>query len=375
MDPAEAIRRGLSFGPLVKKARQHSATGVLRKSPASPDHPPSKRSISAGEQSNLEQQGEGRVPKDRYPETAASKSADSSDDEEGNWSSGDEARGRSPQSKDIQNQGTERSDQDGSEGGADAGDADVEDEPLRRTTSKRFVVHPNTNYDTPIPKPQTRALSPTLSEEEELEATQRAQALPILTSPRDDSVTHRTIQTLVRGNFQQMQEEAKEGIRRPRLYLAATDLSGEAAYALEWTIGTVLRDGDTLIAVYAIDEAQGTGKTGEGLPVGEGAASMRDTAVIMEKMTAQTQRNSLMPFPSPLTKKALRASSRKGSAATSTDSRALSVAQQERVHALQTLQETCLGLLRKTGLSCRIVIEVIHCKIPKYMITEAVSGY
>ncbi len=37
----------------------------------------------------------------------------------------------------------------------------------------------------------------------------------------------------------------------------STDLSDEAAYALEWTIGTVLRDGDTLLAVYAVDEGIG----------------------------------------------------------------------------------------------------------------------
>ena len=36
-------------------------------------------------------------------------------------------------------------------------------------------------------------------------------------------------------------------------YLVATDLSGEAQHALEWRIGMVLRNGDTLMAIYAID--------------------------------------------------------------------------------------------------------------------------
>ena len=31
-------------------------------------------------------------------------------------------------------------------------------------------------------------------------------------------------------------------------------MSGEAQRALEWTIGTVLRDGDILMAIYAIDQ-------------------------------------------------------------------------------------------------------------------------
>ena len=33
-----------------------------------------------------------------------------------------------------------------------------------------------------------------------------------------------------------------------------TDLSGEAQHALEWTIWTVLGDGDTPMAIYAIDQ-------------------------------------------------------------------------------------------------------------------------
>lgn len=56
------------------------------------------------------------------------------------------------------------------------------------------------------------------------------------------------------GEFAKMQHEAEEGTRRVRKYLVATDLSDEAAYALEWTIGTILRDGDTLLALYALDE-------------------------------------------------------------------------------------------------------------------------
>ncbi|PAV16907.1 adenine nucleotide alpha hydrolase [Pyrrhoderma noxium] len=37
--------------------------------------------------------------------------------------------------------------------------------------------------------------------------------------------------------------------RRPRKYVVATDLSPESNYALEWGIGTVLRDGDEMILI------------------------------------------------------------------------------------------------------------------------------
>jgi len=39
-----------------------------------------------------------------------------------------------------------------------------------------------------------------------------------------------------------------------RMYLVATDLSGEAQHALEWTIRMVLGGGDTLMAICAIDQ-------------------------------------------------------------------------------------------------------------------------
>lgn len=370
IDSHEAVRRGLSFGPITKPTRHSFAAGILKATSNSPSPSPHRRSISAGDDTKIVQQSDFRVPKDRLPENKA-RSVDSSDDEDGDWSSGDEsARGRSPRVKDGPNEDS-ATEAEAQESGSTKTSA--EGEPMQKTTAKKFVVHPNTNFDKPVQKPTTRAMSPTASEEEELEATQRAQALPIFQSPPDHSVAHRAIQTLIRGDFRSVQEEAKEGQKRLRSYLAATDLSGEAAYALEWTIGTVMRDGDTLFAVYAVDEVVGTGKTGEPSH-GEGSASKHDTAAMVENMTSATQKASLMPLPTPLTRKSLRPSSRKGSAATSTDSRALSVAQQERTHALQTLQETCLGLLRKTGLQCRIVIEVIHCKNPKYMITEAVCS-
>jgi hypothetical protein len=55
--------------------------------------------------------------------------------------------------------------------------------------------------------------------------------------------------TIDRGDF----EGAAERSRRTRSYLAASDTSTESSYAIEWCIGTVLRDGDTAIVVSVIE--------------------------------------------------------------------------------------------------------------------------
>ena len=370
VDAREAVRRGLSFGPL-RSSGSHTEPLPPATTPTD-DHEPSdlndtEQLRSSNEASALYDRGEGLALKDHKTRIG---SAENSEEEDAVWSSGDEGeRGRSQDSKYTESSSSK------AEGQTTISQAEVDETaaPLQKTSSKRFDIHPKAKLQKPPSKSRARSLSPTLSEDEEIEATRHAQGLPVWMTAQDDSVNHRTLQTLVRGDYQSTQKEVKDGIRRSRTYLAATDLSAESAYALEWAIGTVMRDGDTLIVVYAVDEAQGTGVPTDSLPVGEGGASMRETAAIVEKVTSQTEKGSLMPLPAQLTKKSLRPGSRKGSAATSTDSRSLSIAQQERSHALQKLKETCLGFLRKTGLQCRVVIEVIHCKIPKYMITEAVS--
>ena len=243
-----------------------------------------------------------------------------------------------------------------------------------KITTKKPGVHPNTNYNSTV----SGVSSPATSDSEEMNDIRRAQRLAINMSPIDNSIPHRVIRTIVRGDYAALQKESAEEKRRIRTYLVATDISGEAAYALEWTIGTVLRDGDTLIAVYAVDEEIGTGVKGDadsvhGLPIGEGGQAMQDTAAIVGKLTAETQSKSTSsPGPSPLSRGAL-APEQKDSRAGSTDSRYMSKAEQERFHAAEDISQTCIKFLRKTRLQVRIAIEVIHCKSPKHMITEAVG--
>jgi hypothetical protein len=53
--------------------------------------------------------------------------------------------------------------------------------------------------------------------------------------------------------------EGKLGDRRRRRYLVASDMSEESRYALEWGIGTVLRDGDEMMIVTVV-ENEGKGE-------------------------------------------------------------------------------------------------------------------
>lgn len=200
-------------------------------------------------------------------------------------------------------------------------------------------------------------------------------------SPVDSSIPNRVIRTIIRGEFAKMQREAEEGSRRLRTYLVATDLSGEAAYALEWTIGTVLRDGDTLLAIYAVDEEVGTGKGGDTesvhstAPVMDEAEAIQETSNVVDKLTESANQRPghgiVRGLHSSLAGSRL-SSSNKNSRATSADSKYLSKAEQERLHAIEDISQTCIKFLRKTRLQVRIAVEVIHCKSPKHMITGAV---
>lgn len=372
--PQEAIKRGLSFGPIKKPgSTQNTAPGILKAKSKSPSSRLSRRSLSST--NNPLSSGElGDLKKDYDPSDGNRDGVvESSDEEDPIESSGDErsalgrSRGRDREGK-SEERTTSKSPLDTSAEGSAVIITPAEGEQQRQPSAKRFVVHPNTNFDQTISRPT----SPLPSDSEELKDIRHAQNLNISSSPIDSSVPHRVIQTIIRGDFARMQEEANEGIRRLRTYLVATDLSGEAAYALEWTIGTVLRDGDTLLAVYAVDEEVGTGVSADSVPIGEGAKAMQDTTAAMERMTVASQKGSLM---SPLSMAAFRPGSKKSSAANSADSRALSKAEQERFHAIEKLSETCLKFLRKTKLQVRIAIEVIHCKSPRYMVTEAVGFF
>lgn len=229
-------------------------------------------------------------------------------------------------------------------------------------------VHPRTSFES-----TSAANTPFGSEDEaELSDIKRAQKLNIQMSTINNSVRNRSIRTIIRGNYANVLEETEGGRRRRRRYMVTTDLSEESVYALEWTIGTILRDGDTLFAVCAIYEENSGGPS---VQIGEGAKAMKDSAAIVGSQTEETaQKSQINNDPSYLPRTILgRFNQGTSSKNSSVDSRAMSKAESERVHAVETISQTCVRLLRKTLLQVRIAVEVIHCKSPKHMITEAVS--
>ncbi|KAE8357126.1 hypothetical protein BDV27DRAFT_171142 [Aspergillus caelatus] len=233
---------------------------------------------------------------------------------------------------------------------------------------KKPEVHPRTSFDT-----ASAANTPFGSEDEaELSDIKRAQKLGIQMSAIDSSVHNRSIRTIIRGDYTGLSEQTETGRRRQRKYLVTTDLSEESVYALEWTIGTILRDGDTMFAVCAIHEETGAPTS---VQIGEGAKAMQDAAAVVGSQTEETAQQSQNDSSTNLSRALLsRLGSGTDSKPGSVDSRGMSKAESERVHAVEVISQTCVRLLRKTLLQVRVAVEVIHCKSPKHMITEAIDG-
>ncbi|MCO5573475.1 hypothetical protein L7F22_027246 [Adiantum nelumboides] len=70
-----------------------------------------------------------------------------------------------------------------------------------------------------------------------------------LTASRPIFEKNRCTITLIHGDYEKFANESK----RPRRYIAASDGSEESSYAIEWTIGTVLRDGDEMLIVSVME--------------------------------------------------------------------------------------------------------------------------
>ncbi|KAF2420280.1 hypothetical protein EJ08DRAFT_665642 [Tothia fuscella] len=238
---------------------------------------------------------------------------------------------------------------------------------------RRGSIHPRTSFDAG----SASGISTPMDSDEEQRRTDltTAQRMTLTLSPVHSTPSaHRVIRQILRGDYRKYSLEAEQGLRRQRMYLVATDLSEEAAYALEWTIGTVLRDGDTLLAAYAVDEEVGTGSSGESgsIAIGEGAKVMNDAAAIVR--TLSNQGTLAVPDPS----RNARASSTDysspdGEKESGLDVSKMEKAERERYYAAEEITDRCVKLLRKTKLQARVVVEVFHCKSPKHMITEVID--
>ena len=230
----------------------------------------------------------------------------------------------------------------------------------KMSNNKKAGVHPHTSFDQSGSAVSTPYNSDTEADLSELKS---AQLLSMSISPIQSSPeAHRCVRQIVRGNYAKFLNDAEKGLRRQRVYLVATDLSEEAAYALEWTIGTVLRDGDTLLAVYAVDEEIGVG--GAETPGGSTSITAREESdSLMKPLSSHQGLGAGGPGPSPLSNSV---------SASEADVNSMGKTEKDRYQAAVEVSNRCVKLLRKTRLQVRVVVEVFHCKSPKHMLTEVV---
>lgn len=215
-------------------------------------------------------------------------------------------------------------------------------------------------------------------DEADMHDIQRAQRLSFkMTNVISTPEAHRSIRIIHRGEYDKVVQGVEEGPRKIRNYLVATDLSDESTHGLEWAIGTVLRDGDTLIAIYCVEEEAGLFTTDSGRVADDPRAMKEQAAAINSVASASStssqglavadfRRSSVFHLRGEVS----------GSAGTSPgpwsrDGRGR--AEEERGRAVGDITDRVLRLLRKTKLQVRVIVEVIQCKNPKHLITEVID--
>ena len=250
-----------------------------------------------------------------------------------------------------------------------------------RVKPTKPVIHPNTSFDNP---PGSGINTPVDSDTEaDLTDIKRAQKLSFaMTQIMDTPEAHRTIQIITRGEYAKLVQDAEDEHRPPRKYLVATDMSEESTHALEWAIGTVLRDGDSLLAIYCVDEETGMGDSAQ---VPDEPKAMREQAAAINTVASSrmpiTPSGTALPLqqrPSPLLSQASADSTGAGGGASTSSpapsfSKDRSKAEDDRFNAVQKISERVTKLLRKTRLQVRVIVEVLHCKNPKHLITEVID--
>ncbi|RYP62390.1 hypothetical protein DL771_009762 [Monosporascus sp. 5C6A] len=230
------------------------------------------------------------------------------------------------------------------------------------------AVQPSTNFDQDPPLSGTQTpLYPDM--DADVSAIRMAQNLQFTsTAIISNPEAHRSVRIVYRGEYTRIQKEAEEEHRRLRKYLVALDLSDESAHALEWATGTVLRDGDTLIAIYCMDEETSGSIDASNLIPDEPKAMREQAAALSAMARVNGRQGSHMASPY---MRALDARSATPSPAPS--SRGKNRLEEERERAVQEITEKVSRLLRKTQLQVRVIVEVIHCKNPKHLITEVID--
>ncbi|TGO19629.1 hypothetical protein BTUL_0003g00830 [Botrytis tulipae] len=234
------------------------------------------------------------------------------------------------------------------------------------------VVHPHTSFD---PDGSGEPSPHDSDTEADRGDVKKAQSLSLtMTAIRSTPTTSRCVRTIHRGDFKKVQQEARENQRRTRKYLVATDLSDEAAHALEWTIGTVLRDGDTMLAIYCVDEELGIitpDNSGDDAQIKQQISAIASAQRSARASRANTPLLTPSLGPGQLNHSFRLDPSSRAASPMGRDSR--SKAEQDRFRAVEDITDRVSDLLRKTKLQVQVNIEVLHCKNPKHLITEVID--
>lgn len=232
---------------------------------------------------------------------------------------------------------------------------------IKEATSKK--IHPATNFDE---GPPSGTRTPMDSDDEaDLVDIKRAQKLSFSqTAVMNTPNAARAVRIIYRGDYGDVVRVAKEDKRDLRKYLIATDLSDESTHALEWAVGTVLRDGDTMICLYCVDEEVGIA-TREGSRVADDRKAMRDQGAALNTITAS--KAPVTPGGSSIDVHSVSQNSE------TSPGPARSKAEIDRHMAVQDITERVKKYLRKTRLQVRVIVEVLHCKNPKHQILEIID--
>lgn len=153
----------------------------------------------------------------------------------------------------------------------------VKDNSLAATRKKQ--IRPNTSFTD-----DSRAVSIQNSDEDAEELARGDRDLTIIESRRAEA-EGRLFCTLQRGDYEACFQKAK----RTRQYLIAVDLSPQAKYAIEWAIGTVVRDGDTVRIVHVLDLDDKEDRRSEAQQAEQRGASMDDILVDLKRFLMRTK--------------------------------------------------------------------------------------
>lgn len=174
---------------------------------------------------------------------------------------------------------------------------------------KRRIIHPNTAFNNNAPED-----APYTSTTEEFMDAKRAAQLPFeISTVHSNLSSKRMIRTMTRG--ENIPSLTDPDAKRPKTFVLGTDLSPESAHALEWTIGTVLRDTNVLYVVCAFEDE-----------IANGTSSV----------TPQQQED-------------------------------------DRMGAMTELTQLISKLVKQTRLQIHVIIEVIHCKSPRHLLTAVID--